>query len=62
MNYVMEKTMCCPECGSDELVWSAWVDENNMYIRDGNFGDCRCEKCMDEVTPVDKDEYDNNNT
>jgi|AP82_1055514.scaffolds.fasta_scaffold630662_1 transposase-like protein len=62
MNYVMEKTMCCPECGSDNLVRSAWVDENNMYIRDKNFSDYRCDNCNDEVTPVDKDEYDNNNT
>ena len=62
MNYVMEKTMCCPECGDEDLVWSAWVDEHNFYIRSGGFDDCRCDKCETGVTPVEKDEYDNNNT
>ena len=51
----MEKTMCCPECGSDNLVWSAWVDEYNVYVRSKDFYDCRCDKCNDEVTPKYKD-------
>jgi len=50
-----EKTMYCPECGSDNLVWEAWVDEYNMYVRDRGFDSCHCEKCNDEVTPRDKD-------
>ena len=54
--------MCCPECGSDNLVWSAWIDEHNMYVRDKDFYDCHCEKCMDKVEPISKEEYDNNNT
>ncbi len=51
----MEKAMCCTECGSDDLVWSAWVDEYNVYVRSKDFYDCRCEKCNDEVTPKYKD-------
>ena len=58
----MEKTMCCPECGGEDLVWSAWVDEYNVYVRDKNFSDCRCDKCETEVEPQYKDEYEHNNT
>ena len=56
-----EKTMYCPGCGSDNLVWEGWVDEHNMYVRDRAFEyapagktiirHCYCEKCNEEVTP-----------
>ena len=58
----MKKLLCCPECGSDELIWRAWVDENNNYAGEGdNYAICQnddCGVCNDVVKPVLKSDGD----
>ena len=28
------KTYCCPECGSDDLLFPAWVNEHGSMVKD----------------------------
>ena len=56
-----EKTLCCPECGSDDIAFEAWVDEHNNYLEDGgNYvvcGNSNCEVCNEEIRPILKSEF-----
>ena len=65
-----EKTLCCPECGSDDIAFEAWVDEHNNYINrsissiiledTGNYVVCcnsNCEVCNEEIRPILKSEF-----
>ena len=49
------KTMCCSECGNDDIEWRVWADENNEIS--GGVGDKEvyCNDCEDETRPVAKD-------
>jgi hypothetical protein len=55
------KTLCCPECGSDNIAFEAWVDEHNNYLEDSrNYTVCGNSDCYfvnDEITPILKSEY-----
>lgn len=60
-----EKQLCCPHCGSDDLAFQTWVDENNNFLSDGvnrvhrGYVSCtnsECVACNDEIKPVNKDD------
>jgi hypothetical protein len=50
------KFYCCPECGSDDLEFEAWVNEHSDII---NYGDqIWCNDCGESVKDiVSKSEY-----
>ena len=50
------KSLCCSECGNDDIEWRVWADENNKVK-----GTCEdrfvyCNTCEDETTSVWKAE------
>jgi hypothetical protein len=53
------KTLCCPECGSEDIVWQAWTDENDKFISGGawqsSYAVCSNDACYyvnDEIKPI----------
>ena len=41
-----EKEYCCKDCGSEEIMWSAYIDENdNVVDIDGKHTDVWCNSC-----------------
>ena len=59
------KTLCCPECGSDNIVWQSWTDEHDNYVSGGreytdeNAVCCNdnCEYINEDINPILKSEY-----
>jgi hypothetical protein len=57
-----DKTLCCPLCGSDNIVFASFVDEHYNYINCGGGGAVYC-NCIsgisgnDEIEPILKSEY-----
>ena len=49
----------CKHCGSDELVWDAWAeqDDDGNFVLKNVFDYCECESCG-ETTPVPLSEVD----
>jgi hypothetical protein len=37
----------CNDCGSDNIGWDAWVDENNEVVG-GPYDNCQCMDCGSE--------------
>ena len=55
------KELCCPDCGSDNIAFEAWVDEHNNYLEDGSgyavCGNSDCGVCNDEIHPILKSNF-----
>ena len=56
------KTLCCSECGNDNIEWQVWADENNE-ISDGVYylmtvKDVYCRDCGDKTRPIAKEKPD----
>ena len=49
---VPKKTMCCADCGNDDIVWRVWADEfdNISHSCEDNF--VFCNDCDDEKRPI----------
>ena len=45
-----KKTMCCDECGSDDIEWRVWADENNKVSRTCEDKFIYCNDCEDNKT------------
>ena len=50
------KTLCCGECGNDNIEFQVWADENNNVLERAELSkDVWCNDCKDETRPVAKD-------
>jgi len=53
------KTLCCSECGNDNIEFQVWADENNMVLERASLSkDVYCNDCECETRPVAKDKAD----
>jgi len=50
------KTMCCNECGNDDIEWRVWADEHNNISHTCEDKFVYCYNCEDETRPVVKGE------
>ena len=48
------KTMCCSECGNDDIEWRVWADEHNNISHTCEDKFVYCYDCEDETRPVTK--------
>ena len=52
---IKEKTLVCNICGSDNILFLAWVDENNKFKADGLTDRVWCNKCDNDTKPKSKE-------
>jgi len=51
------KTLCCNECGNDNIEFQVWADENNNVLNSASLSkDVWCNDCECETRPVSKGE------
>jgi hypothetical protein len=48
------KTLCCAECGNDNIEWRVWADESNKVKGSCEDSFVYCNSCEDETTSVIK--------
>ncbi|SVD35588.1 uncharacterized protein METZ01_LOCUS388442 [marine metagenome] len=52
----MKKELCCPECGSDDILFLAWVDEHEKMARGYDDPFNYCQSCESQfVTAKEKE-------
>jgi hypothetical protein len=49
-NMKPKKTMCCNDCGSDDIEWRVWADENNKVSRTCEDKFIYCNDCEENKT------------
>jgi len=51
---LQEKKYCCPDCGSDEIEFEAFVDEHHNFIKFGfwNGDQIWCNNCCESIEDV----------
>ena len=54
INMKQDKTMCCDHCGSDDIEWRVWADENNNVSRTCEDRFIYCNDCEDNKTWTNK--------
>ena len=53
-----EKDYCCKSCGSDDIMWSAYIDENdNVVDIDTKHTDVWCSSCSLFCEYISKEIY-----
>ena len=58
-----EKDYCCKDCGSDDIMWSAYIDENdNVVDIDTKHTDVWCDVCELFTDYTSKEKYNDNNS
>ena len=54
INMKQDKTMCCDDCGSDDIEWRVWADENNNVSRTCEDRFIYCNDCEDNKNWTNK--------
>ena len=44
------KEYCCPECGSDDILYLAWVDEHGKMVKGYDDPFNVCQSCENQFT------------
>jgi|TARA_R100001530_G_C4207929_1_gene126571 hypothetical protein len=53
---LQDKEYCCPDCGSDEIEFEAFVDEHHNFIKYGD--QVWCNNCCESIEDIiSKSEY-----